>query len=79
MNSANTAAPSHRLHLRVTGWVPESWAERFNGLSVRYSSDGTSVICGDLTDQSAFFGMMRALDGLGMKVVAVFAYPGGAN
>lgn len=70
--------PSHRLHLRVAGWVPETWSERFSGVTVRYSSDGTSVICGDLADQSAFFGIMRAVDNLGMKVVAVFAYPGGA-
>ena len=67
-----------RLHLRVGGWVPESWGERFNGVSVRYSQDGTSVLCGDLTDQSAFFGILRAIDNLGMKVLAVFAYPGGA-
>ena len=70
--------PSHRLHMRVAGWVPDTWSERFNGVTLRHSSDGTTVICGDLKDQAALFGLLRAIENVGMKVVALFAYPGTA-
>jgi hypothetical protein len=76
LRKQNTA-PTHRLHLRLSGWATIDWSDRFDGLSVRLAEDGSTVICGELKDQSALFGLLRSVESRGMKVIACFAYPGG--
>ena len=69
--------PSHRLHLRLAGWVPGNWAEEFEGVQVRMADDGSTVLCGEVKDQSALFGILHTIENRGMKVIACFAYQGG--
>ncbi len=68
---------THRLHLRVAGWVEENWTEQFEGISVRHANDGSTVLCGELKDQSALFGILHTIENRGLKLIACFAYPGG--
>ncbi len=77
MAPTNTVAPTHRLHLRLAGWGASDWAERFDGITVRLAPDGTTVLCGELKDQSALFGILRWVESRGMTVLACVAYPGG--
>ncbi|HYM61136.1 MAG TPA: hypothetical protein VEZ11_09615 [Thermoanaerobaculia bacterium] len=77
MARSQTNAPTHRLHLRVTGWLPDDWSERFEGITLRHSDDGSTVLCGELKDQSSLFGILRSIENQGMKLIACFAYPGG--
>ncbi len=70
--------PTHRLHLRLAGWAGLDWPRLFDGLSVRLAEDGSTVLCGELADQSALFGILRTVENRGMKVIACFAYQGGA-
>lgn len=74
----NTPRPTHKLHLRLAGWVDSEWSNRYEGLSVSRFDDGSTVLCGELKDQSALFGLLRSVETLGMKVIACFAYQGGA-
>ncbi|HSP14779.1 MAG TPA: hypothetical protein VLV78_08505 [Thermoanaerobaculia bacterium] len=69
--------PTHRLHLRVAGWIQDNWSEQFEGIAVRHADDGSTVLCGELKDQSALFGILHAIENRGMKLIACFAYPGG--
>ena len=78
MARAETTTTGPRLHLRIAGWASHEWAERFEGINVRLADDGSTVLCGELKDQSAFFGILRSIENRGMKVIACFAYPGGA-
>jgi hypothetical protein len=71
--------PSHRLHLRVSGWVADDWFGNREGISIRRSDDGSTVLCGELKDQSALFGLLRSIETHGMKLIACFAYPGDAS
>jgi hypothetical protein len=77
MARTQTTKPTHRLHLRVAGWLPDDWSERFDGITVRHSDDGSTVLCGELKDQSALFGILHSIENRGMKLIACFAYPGG--
>ncbi len=72
------SSPTHRLHLRLAGWCALDWCERFEGLSVRLADDGSTVVCGELKDESALFGILRSVESRGMRVIACFAYQGGA-
>ncbi len=78
MERRKNSAPTHRLHLRLAGWSGADWTDRFEGLSVRQADDGSTVLCGELQDQSALFGILRSVESRGMKVIVCFAYPGGA-
>ena len=77
MARAQTIAPNHCLHVRVAGWLPDDWSERFDGITQRYADDGSTVLCGELRDQCELFGVLRALESRGMKIIACVAYPGG--
>ncbi len=74
----NKSTSTHRLHLRLAGWCALDWSDCFDGISIRQAEDGTTVLCGELKDQSAFFGLLRSVESRGMKVIACFAYEGGA-
>jgi len=78
MSRTEKPAPSHRLHLRLAGWAPDDWSDRFDGITVRLADDGSTVLCGELKDQSSLFGILHTIENRGMKVIACFAYPGGA-
>jgi hypothetical protein len=79
MERTQTTLTNHDLHLRVEGWVPDDWSERFDGLTQRYADDGTTVLCGELKDQSALFGILRYVESRGLKLVACIVYRGGAS
>ena len=78
MERKKNTASTHRLHLRLAGWVGGGWSEQFEGISIRLADDGSTVLCGELKDQSALFGILRSVERLGMTVIACFAYQGGA-
>lgn len=78
MARPKTITPTHRLHLRVAGWLPDDWSQPFDGITLRRADDGSTVLCGELTDQSALFGILHSIENRGMKLIACFAYPGGA-
>jgi hypothetical protein len=77
MARTEKTAPTHRLHLRVAGWAASDWSERFEGITARLADDGSTVLCGELKDQAALFGILRSIESRGMKLIACFAYPGG--
>lgn len=77
MTRTEENASSHRLHLRVAGWAPGDWSDRFDGITARLADDGSTVLCGELKDQAALFGILHTIESHGMKLIACFAYPGG--
>lgn len=78
MAQTKPTCPIKRLHLQLAGWTALDWADTFEGISVRHAEDGVTVVSGDLKDQSALFGILRAVESCGMQIVACFVYPGGA-
>lgn len=69
---------TQRLHLQLAGWTALDWADTFEGISARHVDDGSTVVRGDLKDQSALFGILRAVESRGMQILSCFVYPGGA-
>ena len=77
MERNKNTKPTHRLHLRLAGWTGREWSEQFDGITVRLTDDGSTVLCGELRDQATLFGILRSVESRGMKVIACFAYAGG--
>jgi hypothetical protein len=79
MARTKTLEPQFRLHLRVAGWLPDDWCAEFEGIGLRQVEDGTTLLFGKLKDQSALFGVLRAIENRGITLIACFAYPGGLS
>jgi hypothetical protein len=68
-NDSDPAAGGYEI--RLAGRLHERWAAWFDGLSVRYADDGTTVISGPIADQSALHGLLQRVRDLGLALISV--------
>ena len=69
-----------RYEIRLKGHLDARWANRFEGLSLSYGSDGTTVLSGPVVDQAALHGVLRKIRDLGLPLLSVIEVePGQAN
>jgi hypothetical protein len=61
--------------IRLTGHLDSHWTAWFDGLTVTYESDGTTVISGPITDQAALHGVLQRVRDLGLPLVSVVRVP----
>ncbi len=75
MTERQTPAPDRseagRYEIRLTGHLDAHWTAWFDGLTVSYENDGTTVICGDIVDQAALHGLLQRVRDLGLSLVSV--------
>jgi len=57
--------------IRIQGQLGPEWSSWFAGLAVRPEPDGTTVLRGQLADQSALHGLLAAIRDLGLSLVSV--------
>ncbi len=58
------------VRICVEGELGPDWFAMFDGLRVEPAAGGTTVISGDLPDQSAFHGLLAAIRDLGLSLVS---------
>jgi len=65
-------------HYRITvaGRLSDTLIAAFDGLSASPSAAGT-VLCGDIEDQAALFGVLERIESLGLELLAVCRTEGG--
>jgi hypothetical protein len=68
---------NHSFEIRVSGWLADNWAVHFEGLNVQHTADGHTTIHGTVPDEAALFGVLRSIEGLGLSLVSVVAFPKG--
>jgi hypothetical protein len=57
--------------IRLQGHLDRRWTPWFDGLSLRRESDGTTVIRGQVVDQSALHGLLDKVRDLGLPLLSV--------
>jgi hypothetical protein len=62
---------SGQYEIRFKGRLEPRWAAWFDGLSLTSESDGTTIICGPVADQSALHGLLQKVRDLGLPLVSV--------
>ncbi len=71
LSSTPDSREAGRYEIRLTGHLDARWATWFDGLTVRRESDGTTVISGQVPDQSALHGLLQRVRDLGLPLVSV--------
>jgi hypothetical protein len=68
---SNATGRTEGYEIRVSGHLAPRWAAYFEGMTLTAQDDGTTVIHGPVTDQSALHGLLRKLSDLGLPLVSV--------
>lgn len=63
----------HRYEIRVRGHLSSQWAGWFDGLDVRPLTGGETLLCGQLRDQAALFGVLLRIRDVGLTLLSVAA------
>jgi hypothetical protein len=57
--------------IRVQGYLDRSWSSWFDGLTITYSQDGSTVLLGPLPDEAALHGVLNKVRDLALPLLAV--------
>lgn len=58
--------------IRIRGRLDrQRWAAHFEGMTIRVSDDGTTLIAGPVIDQAALYGLLRKVRDMGMPLISV--------
>jgi hypothetical protein len=60
-----------QYEIRVTGHLSSRWEAWFDGLSLTRADDGTTIMGGEIVDQSALHGVLRKLRDIGIPLISV--------
>ncbi len=57
--------------IRVQGHLDPRWSDWFNGLTISYEGDGSTVLRGPLPDEAALHGVLIKVCDLALPLLAV--------
>lgn len=60
-----------RYEIRLKGHLDDRWAAWFDGLALRADADGTTLLWGDVVDESALHGLLQRVRDVGLPLVSV--------
>jgi len=55
----------------VNGYVPADWSDWLGGLKITNLSSGDAILAGELTDQTALFGVLNHIHNLNLSLVTL--------
>jgi hypothetical protein len=66
--------------IRTKGTLGEEWSLWFDGMSVKATTNGETIIAGPVTDQSALHGLLLKIRNLGLPLLSLQRIePGGKD
>ena len=57
--------------IRVQGHIGDSWSSWFEGMTIRHTEDGDTILRGTLPDEAALHGVLIKIRDLGLPLVSV--------
>ena len=71
MAKQNTDSKVPLYEIKIKGHVDDQWQAWFEGLSMRLTDDGNTVLQGTLPDQAALHGVLKKINNLGLTLISV--------
>lgn len=62
-----------RFQIVIKGRIDKEWAEWFGELEIQYQ-EGTTILTGELPDQSALHGILNQIRDLNLTLLSVTSY-----
>ncbi len=62
---------SRWYRIQVKEQLDTHWAAWFDGMTIRHTADGSTLLEGVVVDQAALYGLIRKLRDLGLTLIAV--------
>ena len=62
-----------RFQIVIKGRIDKEWAEWFGEMEINYDEDST-ILTGELPDQSALHGLLNKIRDLNLKLISVNSY-----
>jgi hypothetical protein len=59
-----------QVEIRIKGQIDKNWSDWLNGLSIAHEQNNT-VLKGMVADQSALYGVLFQLSGLGIQLISL--------
>jgi hypothetical protein len=59
------------FEIRIEGHLSDRWSSWFEGLAVKMTPDGQTVLRGEFVDQAELFGVLTRIHALNLILVAV--------
>ena len=59
------------VEIRVKGQLRPQWSEWLEGVEIRHTEQGESVLTGSPVDQAALYGLLAKLRNLGLTLVSL--------
>ncbi len=71
MNEVRASHSPGPYEIRVQGRLEARWAAWFDGCTLTWAGDGTTVIAVNVVDQAALHGLLQAVGDLGLPLLSV--------
>ncbi len=66
-----------RVEIHIEGRLDPQWVDWLDGFSLSYAGENETVLCGQVTDQAALYGLIAKLRDLGVTLLSVNYGEGG--
>ena len=60
-----------RVEIIVKKRIDFNWSEWFENMTIRYTEQDETILCGTVVDQAALYGLLTKLRNLGLSLVSV--------
>ena len=60
-----------QVEIRIKGQIDRKWSDWLGGLRVTPTSDGETILNGQVSDQSALYGLLGSLSRLGLQLISI--------
>ncbi len=57
--------------IRIKGYLAPSWSESFQGMQLKLTDDGETLITGRVVDQAALHGLLARIRDLNLTLISV--------
>jgi len=62
---------NHTYQIRIKGHLSPRWADWFEGLDIKLEDNGSTLLSGEVVDQSALFGILKKVRDTGLHLLSV--------